>query len=86
MKFDDKEFDENPIKISCIWFDSNIFWMELGRKKTDWSLYSQVMQASGKVGKESELDSIAPKSVLKYLSCCVESDMKKNHTHLGAGS
>ena len=42
--------------------------MELGRKKTDWSLYSQVMQA-GKVGKESELDSIAPKSVLKYLSC-----------------
>ena len=44
------------------------------------------MQASGKVGKESELDSIAPKSVLKYLSCCIESDMKKNHTHLGAGS
>ena len=43
--------------------------MELGRKKTDWSLYSQVMQASRKVGKESELDSIAPKSVLKYLSC-----------------
>ena len=33
------------------------------------------MQA-GKVGKESELDSIAPKSVLKYLSC-VESDLKK---------
>ena len=27
------------------------------------------MQASRKVGKESELDSIAPKSVLKYLSC-----------------
>ena len=36
------------------------------------------MQA-GKVGKESELDSIAPKSVLKYLSC-VESDLKKKST------
>ena len=39
------------------------------------------MQASRKVGKESELDSIAPKSVLKYLSC-VE---KKKHLYTGQG-
>ena len=39
------------------------------------------MQASRKVGKESELDSIAPKSVLKYLSCAE----KKKHLYTGKG-